>query len=938
MLKTMNVRAAISAVLAGLCLSSQASADSPQAIAIPAGDLREALLEISKQFGTDLMYSPDQIRGIQTRGAQGELTNVQAVMQLLEGTPLELRADSSGAMLIAPQAARLRLAQAETSAAPADMRAAKPAQVESQVVDEIIVTGTRRENRTATQSAIPIDVFTPEDFTRQGTSDTNSLFQALVPSFSVPQSAISSGSSFVRPPNMRGLPPDQTLVLVNGKRRHRSALVNIDVSALSVLSQAVDLAQIPAIAIGQVEVLRDGASAQYGSDAIAGVINIALKKEASGLTTQARYGEYYAGDGTDRQVALNTGFSLGQSGFLNISAEHMDSGPTSRGTQRPGARQLREEHPELDIADPVQHWGKTQIEAQRLFLNGALEFSDSELYFFGNYGHSEGEENFNYRQPLSTTNFARTALYGVTYYLTRLPNGNYDSTGATFNYNQLYPNGFRPMFKGEIDDLAGTVGYRGKIAGKLGYDISATHGQDRLKYSIDGTLNPSYGPDTPTDFYLGQLEQTETNLNADFNYPLDIGTASPLNVAWGVEHRREKYQVGLGDTESWAAGPYARQVVQRPDGTTFVVTSAVGSNGFGGFGPSNAGSASRDSYAGYVDLETDVTDIFSLGFAARYENFSDFGDTADFKLSTRVELSPALALRGAASTGFHAPTPGQTSVNNVLTSFIAGSTTPIQVGTFAVTHPASIYFGAVPVEPEKAVNLTAGVVLTPWAATTLTVDYYNINIRDRLGLSQAFTVTPADRDALRALGVQNADFLNQVQYLTNAFKTRTQGVDAVLTNTVLTDGAGSFNTSIGANYNRTEVTERDPAIVSNDRVANLEKLQPRFRVNVSETWSLGSLSLLARVNYYDSFTVTASNNIAQEFGAKFVADLEASYRINERFTLAAGAQNLFDEYPDKDRRSLDPVYGLPGNGNQYIDASPFGYNGGFWYTRVSAAF
>jgi iron complex outermembrane receptor protein len=297
-----------------------------------------------------------------------------------------------------------------------------------------------------------------------------------------------------------------------------------------------------------------------------------------------------------------------------------------------------------------------------------------------------------------------------------------------------------------------------------------------------------------------------------------------------------------------------------------------------------------------------------------------------------------VALRGAASTGFHAPTPGQTSVNNVLTSFIAGSTTPIQVGTFSVTHPAAVYFGAVPVKPEKAVNLTAGIVFTPGSSTTLTVDYYNIRIRDRIGLSQAFNVTAADREALRTLGVQNADALNQVQYLTNAFETRTEGVDAVFTNAWSTDGAGTFTTSIGANYNRTEVTERDPAVVSDDRVANLEQLLPKFRINASESWTLGSVSLLARANYYDSFTVTATNGIAQEFGDEFVLDLEASYRFNKHVSVAAGVQNLLDNYPDKDRRSLDPVYGLPGNGNQYIDASPFGYNGGFWYTRASVTF
>jgi iron complex outermembrane receptor protein len=822
--------------------------------------------------------------------------------------------------------------------ATADQGADAPPDTVEESVQQIIVTGTRRQDRTVTESATPIDVFTAEDFARQGTSDTNSLLQTLVPSFSVPQAAISSGSSFVRPPNLRGLPPDQTLVLLNSKRRHRSALVNIDVSALSVLSQAVDLSQIPAMAIERVEVLRDGASAQYGSDAIAGVINISLKKGASDFNTQARYGRYYAGDGEDYSLALNKGFALGSAGFLNISGEYVNSSPTSRGTQRPGAKQLKLEHPELNIPDPVQHWGKTEIEAQRLFVNGGFDLEDSEVYFFGNYGHSEGEENFNYRQPLSTANFPRTALFGVTYYLTQLPNGNYDANGNTFNFTQLYPDGFTPTFGGEIDDAAITAGYKGKTSGHLTYDFSASYGRDELAYSLKRSLNPSFGPGTQMDFYLGELTQSETNFNADFSYPLEIGLTSPLSIAWGVEHRREQYRVGLGDTASWAAGPFARQVVQRPDGSTFVVTSSVGSNGFGGFGPANAGTSSRHSNAGYVDLETDVTEAFSLGVAGRYEDFSDFGNTANFKVSSRFEVSPVVAFRAAASTGFHAPTPGQTSVNNVLTSFVAGSTTPIQTGTFAVTNPAAIYFGAAPVKPEKSVNLTGGIVITPAYGTSLTIDYYNIHIRDRIGLSRAFPVTPADQAALRDLGVQNADSLNQVQYLTNAFKTLTEGVDAVFTHRLRTDGAGTFNTSIGANYNRTEVLERNPQVVSNDRVANLEQLLPRVRINVSEAWEKGPVSVLARVNYYDSFTVTATNNIAQEFGSKIIADLEAGYQLTDHVRLSVGAQNLFDTYPDEDRRSLDPVFGLPGNGNRYIDASPFGYNGAFWYSRADWKF
>lgn len=822
-----------------------------------------------------------------------------------------------------------------TSAAFAQTSVADQAAVDNS--EPIIVTGTRRDNRTVTQSVIPIDVFTAEDLTRQGASDTNALFQNVIPAFSVPQSAISGGSSFVRPPNMRGLPPDQTLVLVNSKRRHRSAVINVDVSALSLLSQAVDLSQIPAIAIDRVEVLRDGASAQYGSDAIAGVINVALKKADSGFTGSARYGQYYAGDGKDYQLALNKGFALGDNGFINFSGEYVNSGDTSRGTQRPGALQLSQQRPDLTIPNPVQKWGKPNQESFRFFVNSAIDLGDSEFYFFGNYGHSNGDLNFNYRQSFSTTNFSRTGLFGVTYYLDQLPNGNRDSSGRTFSFTQLYPNGFTPIFGSKIDDLAGVVGYRGHL-GDLKYDISASYGQNQVQYTLRNTVNPSYGPQSPTSFYLGKTKQSETNFNADFSYPIELNLASPLNVAWGLEYRREAYEIGLGDRASWDSGPYARQVVQAPDGGTSVIVSSVGANGQAGYGPAAAGLSDRRSYAAYLDMEADVVESLTLGAAVRYEHFNTFGGTTNFKGSARYAFSPVIAIRGAASTGFHAPSPGQTNTNNVTLNFIAGQTTPTQTGTFSVGSPAAIYYNAVPVKPEKSVNLTGGIVLTPGSGINLTVDYYNIRIRDRLGLSQAFVVTPADQLALAALGVPNANELNRVQYLTNAFKTRTQGVDAVLTSVIRSGDAGTFNTSLSINYNQTKVIGRNPLIVSNDRVFNLEKTLPKLRVNLSEAWSIGRFSLLGRLNYYSKFSVESSTLAKQTFGAEMIADIEATYAFNDNLSLSVGAQNLFNNYPDKDLRSIEPITGLPGNGNQYIDASPFGYNGGFWYIRAGMKF
>ncbi|WP_420143386.1 TonB-dependent receptor plug domain-containing protein [Sphingobium sp.] len=858
----------------------------------------------------------------------------------------------------------------------------------------IIVTGTRRTDRTVAESPTPIDVYGGEELQKQGVADMNQVIQNLVPSFSVARYAIGDGSSFVRPPNLRGLAPDQTLVLVNGKRMHRSALVQIGANAQSAGAHSADLAQIPAIAIRSVEVLRDGASAQYGSDAIAGVINMGLREDTDGLSGYARYGQYYRGDGEDYQVALNGGFKLGDSGFINISGEYVNAGKTSRGVTRPGALELSQEQPNIDVPELAQRYGNPKMESYRFFVNGGFDLGDdSRVYFFGNYGHSFQEESFNYRQSVDSANFGRNGIYND--YFTDFDNtrpgiqtgsagGNvYAPNGynpATRDYTQVstcadpliqnwscvYSGGFTPIFFGKIDDISGTVGYKGTFGFGLNYDLSGSYGQSTLKYSMNGTMNPSLGISSPTEFYLGKLEQRETLFNADFSYPWEVGLASPVTIAFGGQYFRESYELGLGDAASYAIGPYTGNLVFHQDGTPVLnadgtqlsVALPVGANGFPGYGPAIAGESSRNSKGLYIDIEGDITEQFSLGVAGRYEHLSDFGNSTTGKVSARYAIVPdILALRGTVATGFRAPTPGQTNTSSIATTFNPGNPNAIEFMTLPVASPVAQYLGAVPLKPEESVSFSVGTVFTPAPGASLSIDYYNIKVKDRIGTTGSRVITDAQRPQLQALGLANYATVNEVQFLTNAFDTRTQGVDVVGSYRFNTDGMGTFNTTLAFNYNKTKVIavgidpETGSPIISDTRIQQLQNTLPKTRVILTENWSNGPFSLLARMNWYGKYKVfddgaglNGASYVQQSFGSEFVFDFEASYEVNSNFTLSAGVQNLFSNYPDKyDNRAggLGPVYGSTGGrftGDIYPDVSPFGFNGGFWYGKVGFKF
>jgi len=550
-------------------------------------------------------------------------------------------------------------------------------------VEEVVVLGSRRAARSATDSAVPVDVIGGEDFVNQGDTDLSNLLRNVVPSYNVNTQAIADAATLVRPANLRGLAPDHTLVLVNGKRRHRAAVISWLGNGVADGSQGPDISQIPAIALKQVAVLRDGAAAQYGSDAIAGVMNFVLKDASEGASFEARYGEFYEGDGATYSIAGNAGFPFTDDGFFNVSFEYGEIDETSRSVQRDDAQAIIDAG-NTAVADPAQVWGQPIIDNDlKLVYNMAVSLdADREFYAFGNYGNKTVDGGFFFRNPntrggVFSNDGGETLLVGD---VLDAQDGILDGSGGCpvipivnnapdpdllsdvlsdpncFVFNELFPGGFTPRFGGTVNDFATTAGIRGERDDGLNYDFSASYGRSHVDFTIRNTVNASLGPQTPTSFNPGAYEQVDKNFNADFSFPVDSDLFySDLNVAFGAEYRSETFTVTAGDQASFEIGPYAAQGF------------SSASNGFPGFSNLAAGEFERSNFAAYVDFEADVTEKLLMGVAARFEDFADFGTTTNSKLTGRYEASDSFAIRGAWSTGFRAPTPGQSNAFNGIT-------------------------------------------------------------------------------------------------------------------------------------------------------------------------------------------------------------------------------------------------------------------------------
>lgn len=865
------------------------------------------------------------------------------------------------------------LALAVTAAAPA---AAQTAAADEKAGDEkvIVVVGTRRTDRSILDTASPVDVVGATEIATQPASNVLDIVKALVPSLYVGQNAISDASTFVRAPSLRGMSGDQVLVQLNGKRLNRSALVQVvggGDTSLSFGSQGPDISTIPSLAIGSLQILRDGATAQYGSDAIAGVMNYGLRENA-GLEMVARYGQFYRGDGESFQIAANAGVKLGDRGFINLTGEYTDDRGTVRSETRPIARIFAAQNPSLasripNYPGPAQIYGNSPGYSYRFMLNSAYELSsEAKIYFMANYSRLKADQSFNYRSPIGATNVpvvgGTTSLnpnsaFATPIYLTPCPAnaasngcpaGGFLSTGATYNFTTLYPAGFTPRFVGVTEQYWGVLGVKGK-SGDFTYDLSGTLARNSLNLSMYGSLSPSFGPQSQTSFKFGKLIQEEQNLNADFTYALDAGLASPVTLSWGGEFRRETYTQTAGDPQSYLPGPYATQPLYEPDGEgsyqpvlvsdgnggvkQLIITKPPGASGYGGTSPTFAGSRSQQSYAVYAGAETDLTDTFSVGAMGRFERYNTFGSALVGKGNFRWEVTPAFAIRGTAGTGFHAPSPGQNNTAILTTAFRAGN--QVQTGTYPVTSAIARYYGGQALRPERSTNFGLGFVVTPNSAFSLTVDAYSIKVTNRIGISRTFTVDAAAlaaEPALAAVGLEG-----DVQYFTNAFDTRTRGVDVVGSWRGDLVG-GKAGLTLAYNYNKSTVTRFVPGLVSPEQITNIGNFAPNHRANLTGTWQGSGFAVTLREAYYGSWQ-DALGYPGQKFGAKFTTDIDVSYTFMEHYTISVGALNLFNTYPDRVANTAANRIFLSTNsladGQIYPNSGgPFGFNGGFWYARV----
>lgn len=801
--------------------------------------------------------------------------------------------------------------------------------------EEVFVTGTRTEPRSTTESMAPIDVLSAKEFEGLTGADLSDQIRTLVPSYNVNTQPISDASTIVRPASLRNLAPDHTLVLINGERRHRAAVIYWLGNGVADGAQGPDLSAIPSLALRQVEVLRDGASAQYGSDAISGVMNFMLKDTRKGGSLELRGGTTKDGGGDAFSIAGNAGLPLGQRGFANLTAEYAGSDPTDRSVQRDDAALLIAAG-NTRVRNPAQIWGSPKIEDDvKLWLNtGYLFGGGQQLYGHANYVTKKVTGGFYYRNPntrggVFSNDGGETLLIGdvldardgVLDGSSRCPvvtitGGRPDPVALgqvfgnpnCFSYQEMFPGGFTPQFGGDVRDYSAVGGIRGETKGRLAWNVSAGYGSNEVDFFITNTVNASLGPDSPTAFKPGLYKQDELNLNLRLGYPLN----STVHLAGGLEWRDEKFTIGVGQTESWVNGPFAEQGF------------SAASNGFPGFSPLSEGNWSRNNFAAYFDAEANRGSDWSAGAAARFEHFADFGSTLNGKLSGRYAFNPNVALRASVSTGFRAPTPGQSNAYNVSTQFDIALGDLVNNGTIPSSSPVAALRGGQPLIAEKSINYSVGLVGRA-GKLNITTDFFRIDLRDRLAITQNFALTEAEIVGLLAEGITSARSISNFRFFTNDFETTTQGLDVVATYT-----SGDTDVHLLFNHTDTKVTAFNPDTLSESRIQQLEEALPKTRASLSVTRSINNLRVLGRVSSYsgwydfdDSFSYP---------GGHLLVDLEASYKFAKRFTLVAGGQNVFNHYPDENPGARAGV------GNLYSQYTPFGFNGAFWYGRLKFDF
>jgi iron complex outermembrane receptor protein len=842
---------------------------------------------------------------------------------------------------------------------------------EAEEVEQITVLGTRGRPRTVSDSPVPIDVFSAEEIESISYTDMNDIIKTLVPSFTVRQSN-SDGAEFIRPAMLRGMPSDKTLVLVNSKRRHRSALVALSGSG----AQAADMSTIPAAAIKNIEVLRDGAAAQYGSDAVAGVINFVLKDNREGGSLTVDMGEFSEGDGASTTVSGNIGLPLGDNGFISISGQIEDRDGTNRAEQscrtafcpdtthrNYAAFIAKGDTDRITIAqdpefqklwfanaanpgwDTNQRWGRPNHDAVRLFFNAGIDLDNgSELYAFGSYSDGESDKTFFNRYPYNGT------LEDIR-----------EADGGIYNPLQMWPGGFTPNLFGEVSDMSLVAGLRGEFDNGLSYDFSARTGESEIDYTLDRSINPSMGRASPTTHPLGDLINEETQLQADFTYELESG---PI-LAFGASWMDESYDLGAGAPDSYAVGPYA---VRDPHGfcnsgsstTKGAAVIASGSsldcanssdavyrtvtpssNGMAGRDPRFADVYERDSIAAYGDLSHNVTENLFLQGALRYEDYDDFGSELVWKLAGKLDLTDTFGIRASLGTSFRAPTPGQQGTSNVSTRLPDG--VPILTGTFPSGGPVGSALGFQPLKPELADNATLGFT-AELGDIAMTLDFFQIDIQDTtyLGSFRPVSTDPtssgySNYQALVSAGVSLASQLRGVRSFQSSFDASYSGVDFVASTDINWGDTGVTSLSVSVNNTKVEfdspLSEYSSYINAENRF-DFENLDPNWRSVFTARHDFDRLSLVARASYYGESEDSRSGTATQTFDGVWYTDIEGQYRINDTFKVTLGARNLFDEYPDK----VDFTLGDYCCGRLYSTVTGMDWQGSYYYGRLEMEF
>lgn len=845
--------------------------------------------------------------------------------------------------------------------------------------EDVVVTGTRLSDRTVTTSPVPIDVLRGGDLRESGYFETNQILRQLTPSFAFATPTTPDGNTHIRSASLRGLSPDSTLVLVNGQRLHASAWVNTS-GTIGKGAAPTDLNQIPAAAIGRIEVLRDGAAAQYGADAIAGVINIILRED-SGWSSAISYGSTEDGGGDTYEASLHGGFSVFGDGQLNATLYYRDHeaanralpdtrqqyfgiSPTSTpqvlstrwgsgiGLNPPGGVAGTTLDPREAAIDRnvFRFADSADLTDASLTLNFTKPIGELELYAFANYRQTEGSSNAFWRRP-----------------------------GQDENVRAIYPNGFLPFVDTDSTDYNLSVGLRGELGGGWEWDLSTIYGGNQIEYGTHNTLNATLGAASPTSFYNGGYENSQWVTDLSFTGSVDLGWSAPINLAFGLAYRQDTYEITAGELGSYQFGP-ARVL----DGPNINAQPVIGSQGFVGIQPIDEVDVDRDNVGVFVEASTDLTDDWLVSAAGRFENYSDFGETWNGQLATRYELIDGLAFRASVSNGFHAPSLAQqyygSSVGRGIINLTTGDSEFFLVKLAPTGSALAEALGATDLEPEQSFNISAGLTFDqgPWRAS---LDFYQINIDDRIVLSSNFVDGPGStalRDYLTSVGQPG---VLSVRYFTNAIDTETSGFDLTVSHSSDLGAYGDLRVTAAYNYNETEVTRIAPTpsqvtalgittpLFDITEQTRIERGTPRDKFALGAAWDFGrfqvnlngtrygevqqlalanqspaNVALAAaggtRIRVLPTQAGTAGNyDVIQILEPEWVTDLSVSADLTERVALTVGANNIFNVYPTENIRSTAALAGADSSGVfPYSEYSPFGFSGAYYYTRLSVSF